>query len=69
MVGFTGKIIGRDEQTDIAVIKVAKDPAVTFADTSAIVVPPWLCQKKCLVSGQVVPEPAAVRRGVALDPC
>jgi serine protease Do len=35
---FTAKVIGRDEQTDIAVIKVdAKDlPAVTFADTSTI---------------------------------
>ena len=35
---FTAKVIGRDEQTDIAVIKVnAEDlPAVTFADTSKI---------------------------------
>lgn len=35
---FTAKVIGRDPQTDIAVIKVdAKDlPAVTFADTSKI---------------------------------
>ncbi len=35
---FTAKVIGRDEQTDIAVIKVEADnlPAVTFADTSTI---------------------------------
>lgn len=35
---FTAKVVGRDPQTDIAVIKVdAKDlPAVTFADTSKI---------------------------------
>ncbi len=35
---FTAKVIGRDPQTDIAVIKVdAKDlPAVTFADTAKI---------------------------------
>ena len=35
---FAAKVVGRDEQTDIAVIKVdAKDlPAVTFADTSKI---------------------------------
>ena len=35
---FTAKVVGRDPQTDIAVVKVdAKDlPAVTFADTSKI---------------------------------
>src|SRR4029434_9476910 len=35
---FTGKVIGRDEQTDIAVIKVEAEDlsAVTFADTSKI---------------------------------
>jgi len=35
---FTAKVVGRDPQTDLAVIKVdAKDlPAVTFADTSKI---------------------------------
>jgi serine protease Do len=35
---FTAKVVGRDPQTDIAVIKVdAKDlPAVTFADTSKV---------------------------------
>jgi serine protease Do len=35
---FTAKVVGRDEQTDIAIIKVDSEslPAVTFADTSKI---------------------------------